>query len=73
MHQNAMQNAAKRKVKRSKTQGECNNMQCEKGLKYPPRQTEIACKMGQNEALTTAVLVLNAEKSDDKFCAWSTI
>ena len=35
MHQNAMQNTAKRRVKCSKTQGECNNMQCEKGLKYP--------------------------------------
>jgi len=29
--------------------------------------------MGQNDALTTAVLVLNAEKSDDIFCAWATI
>ena len=35
MHQNARQNAAKRKAKCSKQQVHCKNMQCEKGLKYP--------------------------------------
>jgi len=37
------------------------------------RRIEIACKNEQNDALTAAVLVLNAEKSDDIFCAWATI
>ena len=50
MHQNAMQNAPKRRAKCTKMQGKmhqnarinaakqqalCNNMQCEKGLKTP--------------------------------------
>ena len=82
-----MQNAPKRKVKCSKTQGKthqnagrnvakrranaiiCSVQKSQKVL----QQTETACKMGQNDALTTAVLVLNAEKSDDNFCAWATI
>ena len=82
-----MQNAAKRRVKCTKTQGKmyqnarqnaakhkANVIICsaKKGL-IPSRRTKIACKNGQNDALTTAVLVLNAEKSDDIFCVWATI
>ena len=65
MQQNAMQNAPKRRENAII----CSVQKSQKVL----QQTEIACKKGQNEALTAAVLVLNAEKSDDKFCAWATI
>jgi|GEM_PF-947019 len=87
MHQNARQNAPKRKAKCTKTQGKMHQNARQNAAKHkanviicsakkgliPSRRTKIACKKGQNEALTTTVLVLNAEKSDDKFCGWTTI
>ena len=87
MRQNTLHLAPKRNAKCTKTQGKMQQnarqnvanskpiariCSAQKGLKAF-RQTETACKNGQNDALTTTVLVLNAEKSDDIFCGWTII